>query len=508
MLLILTILAFIVIIKLFNYIRIAVEEKEELLGIEKGICQDINLFPETVKKISIVAHSQGGYLAYKLLENKSPEAKKVHRLFCVGSGIIPITILKEASTKRIICSWILFLLFISLVTGGILFLGDSSIYLFYQIIKIIIVDLNPIYMLLRAFGTQSMNTPGAINFIGWVDVIKFILFLAILIIVYIVIYVFSKIIFKITISPLDIKVWEEYSSVHDIVGRLSPLYFLNKNSNDNKKYPSIRPVGIPGNPLTVHLNYFKDYSSVPYVVSDYIYHCTKPDRFMEESIYNHSLRRRKFLYTSSVPFMIILAFYSYDALISNKSFTELYIAFLGSVFSMCIIFYIPVAIIGNLGNLRIVRDINIEISDKNLYYRILAGKNDSLPMEVKPSLKIVILLFIFATFSLSIFFGNYVLYNVLGEQNENMKNLAAIYSSASFISYIFSIAILIGYSGKLISKYLYIPIIIPILILWFQGMMHIYSYILIAFYITYFRIIYKSLKSKRGIHLGVVGARK
>lgn len=491
-LLVLIILAFIAIIKLFNYIRIAVEGKKELLDIEEGIRKDISLFPKTVKKISIVAHSQGGYLAYKLLENKSPEAKKVHRLFCVGSGIIPITILKEASMKRIIYSWFLFFLFISLVILGTLFLGDSSIYLFYQLIKIIIVDLNPIQMFLGALGAQSMNASGAINFIGWVDIIKFSLFLAILMLAHTVIYIFSKIILKITINPLDIKVWEEYSSVHDIVGRLSPLYFLHKNSNDSKKYPSIRPVGIPGSPLTVHLNYFKDYSSVPYVVSEYIYRCTKPDRSVEESIYKHSLRRRNFLYISSTPFMVMLAFYFYDVRINDKSFTELYLAFIGSVFSMCILLYIPVTIISSLGNLKLVRNhINIDISDKYVYYRALTDKNSSLLKAIKPSLKVIILLLILAIFSLSMFSGNYVLYNVFDGYD---KNVMGIYALISYVAYIFSSAILVGYSGKLINKCLYFPIIAPIMLLLMQGMVPAYSlYICILFicYITYFIIIYK-----------------
>lgn len=490
-LLVLIILAFIAIIELFNYIRIAVEGKKELLDIEEGIRKDISLFPKTVKKISIVAHSQGGYLAYKLLENKSPEAKKVHRLFCVGSGIIPITILKEASMKRIIYSWFLFLLFISLVILGTLFLGDSSIYLFYQLIKIIIVDLNPIQMFLGVLGAQSMNASGAINFIGWVDIIKFSLFLAILMLAHTVIYIFSKIILKITINPLDIKVWEEYSSVHDIVGRLSPLYFLHKNSNDSKKYPSIRPVGIPGNPLTVHLNYFKNYSSVPYVISKYIYSCTEPDRSVEESIYKHSLRRRKFFYISYTPLMIMLTFYLYDMRTNDKSFIGLYLAFLSSIFVIYIIFYIPAAFISNLGNLKSVRDANIEISDKSLYYRVLVDKDTSLLKEAVLSIKEFALLLILTIFSLSIFFRSYIFSNNLDEKNENIKNLLSMYVSISYLLYIFSVAILIGYSGRLIAKYLYILVISLILVLLLQGMTHIYSYILIILFIIYLIFIYK-----------------
>ena len=490
-LLVLIILAFIAIIELFNYIRIAVEGKKELLDIEEGIRKDISLFPKTVKNISIVAHSQGGYLAYKLLENNSPEAKKVHGLFCVGSGIIPITILKEASMKRIIYSWFLFLLFISLVILGTLFLGDSSIYLFYQLIKIIIVDLNPIQMFLGVLGDQSMNASGAINFIGWVDIIKFSLFLAILMLAHTVIYIFSKIILKITINPLDIKVWEEYSSVHDIVGRLSPLYFLHKNSNDSKKYPSIRPVGIPGNPLTVHLNYFKNYSSVPYVISKYIYSCTEPDRSVEESIYKHSLRRRKFFYISYTPLMIMLTFYLYDMRTNDKSFIGLYLAFLSSIFVIYIIFYIPAAFISNLGNLKSVRDANIEISDKSLYYRVLVDKDTSLLKEAVLSIKEFALLLILTIFSLSIFSRSYIFSNNLDEKNENIKNLLSMYVSISYLLYIFSVAILIGYSGRLIAKYLYIPVIFPILVLLLQGMTHIYSYILIIFFITYLIFIYK-----------------
>ena len=483
-------LAFIVIIKLFNYIRIAVEGKKELLDIEEGIRKDISLFPKTVKSISIVAHSQGGYLAYKLLENESSEAKKVHRLFCVGSGIIPITILKEASMRRLICGWLLFLLFISMVIYGILFLGDSSVYLLYQLVKSFAVNLNPIYIFLRLTGNLAANNPGDINFINWTDIDKFILFLAILIVARIIIYIFSKIILKITISPLDIKVWEEYSSVHDIVGRLSPLYFLNKNSNDSKRYPNVRPVGIPGNPLTVHLNYFKDYSSVPYVISKYIYSCTEPDRSVEESIYKHSLRRRKFFYISYTPLMIMLTFYLYDMRTNDKSFIGLYLAFLSSIFVIYIIFYIPAAFISNLGNLKSVRDAN-DISDKSLYYRVLVDKDTSLLKEAVLSIKEFTLLLILTIFSLSIFSESYIYSNNLDEKNENIKHLFSMYASISYLSYIFSVALLIGYSGRLIAKYLYIPVIFLILALLLQGMTHIYSYILIIFFIIYLIFIYK-----------------
>ena len=346
-------------------------------------------------------------------------------------------------------------------------------------------------MFLGVLGDQSMNASGAINFIGWVDIIKFSLFLAILMLAHTVIYIFSKIILKITINPLDIKVWEEYSSVHDIVGRLSPLYFLHKNSNDSKKYPSIRPVGIPGNPLTVHLNYFKDYSSVPYVISKYIYSCTEPDRSVEESIYKHSLRRRKFFYISYTPLMIMLTFYLYDMRTNDKSFIGLYLAFLSSIFVIYIIFYIPAAFISNLGNLKSVRDANIEISDKSLYYRVLVDKDTSLLKEAVLSIKEFALLLILTIFSLSIFSRSYIFSNNLDEKNENIKNLLSMYVSISYLLYIFSVAILIGYSGRLIAKYLYIPVIFPILVLLLQGMTHIYSYILIIFFITYLIFIYK-----------------
>lgn len=77
------------------------------------------------------------------------------------------------------------------------------------------------------------------------------------------------------------------------------------------------------------------------------------------------------------------------------------------------------------------------------------------------------------------------------KKNENIKNLLSMYVSISYLLYIFSVAILIGYSGRLIAKYLYIPVIFPILVLLLQGMTHIYSYILIIFFITYLIFIYK-----------------
>jgi len=176
---------------------------------------------------------------------------------------------------------------------------------------------------------------------------------------------------------------------------------------------------------------------------------------------------------------------------NDKSFIGLYLAFLSSIFVIYIIFYIPAAFISNLGNLKSVRDANIEISDKSLYYRVLVDKDTSLLKEAVLSIKEFALLLILTIFSLSIFFRSYIFSNNLDEKNENIKNLLSMYVSISYLLYIFSVAILIGYSGRLIAKYLYILVIFLILVLLLQGMTHIYSYILIILFIIYLIFIYK-----------------
>ena len=172
--------------------------------------------------------------------------------------------------------------------------------------------------------------------------------------------------------------------------------------------------------------------------------------------------------------MIMLTFYLYDMRTNDKSFIGLYLAFLSSIFVIYIIFYIPAAFISNLGNLKSVRDANIEISDKSLYYRVLVDKDTSLLKEAVLSIKEFALLLILTIFSLSIFFRSYIFSNNLDEKNENIKNLLSMYVSISYLLYIFSVAILIGYSGRLIAKYLYILVIFLILVLLLQGMTHIY----------------------------------
>lgn len=187
----------------------------------------------------------------------------------------------------------------------------------------------------------------------------------------------------------------------------------------------------------------------------------------------------------------MLTFYLYDMRTNDKSFIGLYLAFLSSIFVIYIIFYIPAAFISNLGNLKSVRDANIEISDKSLYYRVLVDKDTSLLKEAVLSIKEFALLLILTIFSLSIFFRSYIFSNNLDEKNENIKNLLSMYVSISYLLYIFSVAILIGYSGRLIAKYLYILVIFLILVLLLQGMTHIYSYILIILFIIYLIFIYK-----------------
>ena len=330
---------------LINHIRVATESQDILGEIYNLIDKEINSFPPTVKRVSLIAHSQGGYISYSyILSHKSIESKKIHRLFGIGSGLVPISILRSIDTRKsIIKIWSAFIIFLILLLPLVFILGDIAYIGLYFLIALFVTVIDPtrfIYVFFLGDGRiNSLYTAG--TFISWN---KFILCIAFVPIIAIVLKVMFKNI-DIAISPLSIPVWEEFSSVHDPVGRLTPVFITNRNEGENKIYPNFYPVGIPGNPISIHKRYFKEYSAVPYYIARYIYFSHKPSCNVLNNIYNHSIRRRKFMLSITFPlslFTWFIGIYNYNDYSSYIGWTYL----VATAWVYYVIFYLPSLIYG------------------------------------------------------------------------------------------------------------------------------------------------------------------
>ena len=335
---------------LINHIRVATERQDILEKIYSLIDEEIRSFPSTVKRISLIAHSQGGYIAYSyILLHKSIESRKIHRLFGVGSGLIPISILRRINTyKDIIKIWVIFIVFLISFLNLVFILGDIAYAGLNFLIRLFITVIDPTQLVYTLFlddeGINKLYTAGTL--IPLNEVILCIVF--IFFIVTAIKAMFKNI--DIAIAPLPISVWEEFSSVHDPVGRLTPVFLTNENEEKNKIYPNFYPVGIPGDPISIHKRYFKEYSSVLHYISRYIYFSHKPSCNVLNNIYNHSIRRRKFMLSITFPLSLFTWFtgiYTY----TNNGYND-YSSYIGWTYLVAItwvfyvIFYLPSLIYG------------------------------------------------------------------------------------------------------------------------------------------------------------------
>lgn len=128
---------------LSNDVRIAASlehsEREEIL---KKIDEGVRDFPSSVQDITIVAHSQGGYLTHQYLTSKNYNPpKEIKNFVGVGSGLGAIHIISlTQSVKNLLFSWFLFIDMVLLFLVPLVFMWGafegtfSSIYtLLYSI---------------------------------------------------------------------------------------------------------------------------------------------------------------------------------------------------------------------------------------------------------------------------------------------------------------------------------------------------------------------------------------
>ncbi len=300
---------------LSNDVRVAVSdvqgaaflESNEKEGILKEIDKGVKKFPRSVRDITIVAHSQGGYLTHQYLVSKNYNLpKKIKHFVGVGSGLGAIHIISlTQGVKNLLISWFIFIVI------AIIFLFHF-IFVWNFLENIFIYIYNSIYYLGWFILSGDPNFRGGLYMI-FIDLLVYLLRLdlgnvLILIIFSLILFIpivkIKKYWYKnIEKIPENIT-WEEYSSARDIVGRVTPIIAWG--------VPSLTPkvVGLLGWPLSVHTKYFNDSSVMPSVLISRLYGEGEVDKYekMQKYLYNLTIRQRYMSSASAVLAAVLLAY--------------------------------------------------------------------------------------------------------------------------------------------------------------------------------------------------------
>lgn len=286
---------------LANDVRIAAGNEVKTKDILDKIENSIKKFPSSVKSVTIIAHSQGGYLAYKYLSSPNYRYKKKVKSFKgIGSGLGAINLMHNLEKGgNLISSWILFIIgFLSVIN---ILLTIKNIFYFLFLVVNSCFALLGYYITKLEFPNRVFNAENLIYSIEYnIDLKNVLLF----ILSFISIAALYKSMKYRDIDNISFSTnWEEYSSVRDIVGRVNPILIQKNQIHYNE-------VGIPGNPLSVHTSYFEKFSTLPSVLVAEIH--SEPDLKKAnnlQSSLNRIALRRKNLY--SVIIWLIISSYAY-----------------------------------------------------------------------------------------------------------------------------------------------------------------------------------------------------
>ena len=313
---------------LSNDVRVAISdvqgaaflESNEKEGILKEIDKGVKKFPRSVRDITIVAHSQGGYLTHQYLVSKNYNLpKKIKHFVGVGSGLGAIHIISlTQGVKNLLISWFIFIVI------AIIFLFHS-IFVWNFLENIFIYIYNSIYYLGWFILSGDPNFRGGLYMI-FIDLMVYLLRLDLGNVL--ILIIFSLILF---IHIVEIKkywykniekipeniTWEEYSSARDIVGRVTPIIAWG--------VPSLMPkvVGLLGWPLSVHTKYFNDSSVMPSVLISRLYGEGEVDKYekMQKYLYTLTIRQKYMSSASAVLAAVLLAYgLVYDSKLYGNSY--------------------------------------------------------------------------------------------------------------------------------------------------------------------------------------------
>lgn len=286
---------------LANDVRIAAANEVKTKDILDKIENSIKKFPSSVKSVTIIAHSQGGYLAYKYLSSPNYKYKKKVKAFKgIGSGLGAINLIHNLEKGgNLISSWILFIIGFLSVINILLTIKDIFYFLFLVVNSCF--SLLGYYITKLEFSDRIFNAEILIYSIEYnIDFKNVLLF----ILSFISIAALYKSMKYKDIDNISFSIkWEEYSSVRDIVGRVNPILIQKNQIHYNE-------VGIPGNPLSVHTSYFENFSTIPSVLVAEIHGESdlKKANNLQFSLNKITLRRKN-LY--SVIIWLIISSYAY-----------------------------------------------------------------------------------------------------------------------------------------------------------------------------------------------------
>lgn len=113
-----------------NYVRLVVTDPVLRETIRSVLAASIDRAAQLAPGVTIVAHSQGGYLAHDLLaRGGGQKTSKVQRLVAVGSGLKPITALVGLQAPRLAVPVFAGLVAAALIWAGLLWLGSPGLVL-------------------------------------------------------------------------------------------------------------------------------------------------------------------------------------------------------------------------------------------------------------------------------------------------------------------------------------------------------------------------------------------
>lgn len=311
---------------LSNDVRIAASlehrEREEIL---KKIDEGARGFPSSVQEITIVAHSQGGYLTHQYLTSKNYNPpKEIKNFVGVGSGLGAIHIISlTQSIKNLLFSWFLFINMVLLFLVPLVFMWEGfegtflSIYTLLYLVGGFIITLDISFIMDNVLLVST-------NIINSMDLWSVPKILICSLILAFPIYLAKRYWYKrIEDVPENIR-WEEYSSVRDVVGRITPIIAWGVSSS----IPKV--VGLLGWPLGVHTKYFNGSSSMPSVLVSRLYSKKEVDKYenMQKCLYALTMRQR---YISSASAVLVAVLMIYTAVYKLNLYGNSYIAVVNSI---------------------------------------------------------------------------------------------------------------------------------------------------------------------------------
>ena len=240
-----------------GHVKVAATSDAEYEKITNKVQGDLDVAKKHACKVSVVAHSQGGFIVHDVLS--SQQNFDIDHFFGIGSGLKPITLLRSLQdTRELISHWallglVLLIEFASVAwnrTWGFNVGADTPGYLFA------VAGLN---FMVGSEDALAVQLPGADSWFTWSTLATAVILLGSL--------VGIRILFRIqgtrsapNVSPLAPSItWKEISSNQDIVGR--SLYPPAPEGCSEVSIP------VAAHPLVDHVGYFRKGGLVPRLIA-------------------------------------------------------------------------------------------------------------------------------------------------------------------------------------------------------------------------------------------------